>query len=161
MSNAHKFTFPGLNGARPIALGDLAGRVVLLVNVASACGFTPQYRALQQLHEAKAEKGLTVIGAPCNDFGRQEPNSELEISAFCEKNYAVTFPMTGKIEILGAHRHPFYDWISKSVGEAALPKWNFHKYLIGKDGTLAGSYPPNTAPLSPEFLAEIKAALEA
>lgn len=161
MSNAHDFTFPGLNGADPIALKDLAGRAILLVNVASACGFTPQYRALQQLHEAKSAKGLTVIGAPCNDFGRQEPGEEASISAFCNETYAVTFAMTGKIEIIGAGRHPFYEWIGKSLGETALPKWNFHKYLIGKDGALAGSYPSNTAPLAPEFLAEIKAALEA
>jgi glutathione peroxidase len=159
VATAHDFTFPGLNGAAPINLKDYAGKVVLLVNVASACGFTPQYRALQQLSEARSTRGLVVVGAPSNDFGRQESGSEEEIAAFCDRTYGVTFPMTGKIEIVGAGRHPFYRWVGEELGEDALPKWNFHKYIIGKDGALVGTFAPATAPLGPELVSSIADAL--
>ncbi len=161
MATAHDFTFPRLGGGEPIALREFAGRPVLLVNVASACGFTPQYKALQQLSEARSTKGLVVLGAPSNDFGAQESGTEAEIAAFCSGTYGVTFPMTGKIEIVGRNRHPFYEWIRTELGEGALPKWNFHKYVIGKDGSIVGAFPSSMAPLGPELVASIADALAA
>ena len=161
MATAHDFVFPRLGGGAPIAMKDFAGKPVLLVNVASACGFTPQYTALQQLSQARSTKGLVVLGAPSNDFGQQEAGTEAEIAAFCSGAYGVTFPMTGKVEIVGANRHPFYQWVGKELGEDALPKWNFHKYLIGKDGAIAGTFPSSMAPLGPELVARIADALAA
>jgi glutathione peroxidase len=161
MVNAHEFTFPRLGGGAPISLREFAGRAVLLVNVASACGFTPQYNGLQDLHDAKERHGLTVLGAPCNDFGRQEPGDDAAIAGFCSTTYGVTFPMTGKIEIVTPTRHPFYEWVLTTLGEGALPKWNFHKFLIGKSGELAGSFGPSVTPLGPEMLGGVKAALDA
>jgi glutathione peroxidase len=160
MSNAHDFTFSRLGGGAAIALREFAGKPVLVVNVASACGLTPQYRGLQALHEGARERGLVVLGVPCNDFGAQESAGEAEIAGFCETNYGVTFPMTGKVAIVdtGA-RHPFYAWIADELGEDALAKWNFHKYLVGKDGALAGAFSSRVAPEDAELLRAIDAAL--
>lgn len=161
LTNAHEFSFAKLNGDGQIDLRDYAGKVVLVVNVASQCGFTPQYRELEALWQAKANHGLVIIGVPSNDFGHQERGSEAEIAAFCDKSYRVTFPMTAKAEILGANRHPFYQWIAREVGADALPRWNFHKFLIGKDGNLEGSFPAKAAPLSAEIVTAIEKALAA
>ena len=161
MPTAHDFTFTRLNGGAPIALKDYAGKAVLLVNVASACGLTPQYKALQQLSEARSAKGLVVLGVPSNDFGAQESGTEAGIATFCTGTYGVTFPMTGKVEIVGANRHPFYQWVRDELGEGALPKWNFHKYLIGKDGSLAGTFASTMAPLGPELASSIADTLSA
>jgi glutathione peroxidase len=161
MTTAHAFTFAALTGGSDIRLKDHAGRVILLVNVASQCGFTPQYRALQQLHEAKAGQGLVIIGAPCNDFGRQEPGSAQDIAGFCETTYRTTFAMTAKIDIIGANRHPLFEWLKTEHGDGALPKWNFFKYLFGKDGALLDIFPSNVTPLSPDMLTPIKKALDA
>jgi glutathione peroxidase len=162
MANAHAFSFAKLDEPGEIRLADYAGKVVLVVNVASACGFTSQYRDLESLYEAKSGKGLVVIGAPCNDFGGQEPGSEADIRQFCDASYHVTFPMAAKVEIAAAgKRHPFYEWISKQLGESALPRWNFHKYVIGKDGGLAGAFPSKAAPLGPDLLGAIDKALAA
>ncbi len=161
MATAHDFTFERLGGGAPIAMKDFSGKVVLLVNVASACGFTPQYKALQQLSEARSTKGLVVLGAPSNDFGRQESGTEAEIAAFCSRTYGVTFPMTGKVEIVGANRHPFYEWVGQELGEGALPKWNFHKYLIGKNGAIVGAFPSSAEPLGAELVSSIADALSA
>ena len=161
MPTAHDFSFNRLNGGDPIALKDFAGHPVLLVNVASACGLTPQYKALQQLSEARSTKGLVVLGVPSNDFGGQESGSEKEIAAFCGREYGVTFPMTGKVGIVGEDRHPFYQWVSEELGSDALPKWNFHKYLIGKDGALIGTFASTSAPLGPELASSIADALSA
>lgn len=156
MTTAHDFSFTKLASGEPLNLSDYAGKAVLIVNVASACGLTPQYRDLEALYQAKAKKGLVVLGAPCNDFGAQESGSESEIGAFCDTNYHVTFPMTGKVDIVAADkRHPFYAWIAKELGEEALPRWNFHKYLIGKDGRLIESFGSKEAPLSPELVSAI------
>ena len=157
--SAHEFEFPRLGGGAPISLRDFGGSAVLVVNVASACGFTPQYRELQNLWEAKSDKGLVILGVPCNDFGRQEGGAEGEIASFCDQNYHVTFPMTGKVDIIGADRHPFYEWVRYELGDNALPKWNFHKYLVDRHGALAGSFNPQTAPLGPEILSRIRQAL--
>lgn len=162
MSNAHDFSFKTLSDGAALPLSAFDGKVVLLVNVASACGFTSQYRDLEQLFEAKRDKGLVVIGVPCNDFGAQEPGDEAKIRTFCDETYHVAFPMAGKVEIVSkANRHPFYQWIAAELGEAALPRWNFHKYLIGKDGALVGAFPSKAAPLGPEVLGAIKEALSA
>lgn len=160
MTTAHDFSFAALDGPGEIKLADYAGKAVLIVNVASACGFTSQYRDLESLYEAKAEKGLVVIGVPCNDFGQQEPGDAREIREFCDTSYHVTFPMAAKVEITApARRHPFYQWIAEELGEGALPRWNFHKYLVGKDGAIVGAYSPKTAPLAPDMLEAIKGAL--
>jgi len=162
MTTAHDFSFAKLDQPGEINLADYAGKVVLLVNVASACGFTSQYRDLEALYEAKVGKGFVIIGVPCNDFGHQEPGDAREIREFCDTSYHVTFPMTAKVEIVpSARRHPFYQWVADELGDGALPRWNFHKYLIGKDGTLEGAYGSKTAPLAPDMLEAIKAALTA
>ena len=162
MTNAHDFSFAKLDEPGEIKLADYAGKAVLVVNVASACGFTSQYRDLESLYEAKAAKGLIIIGVPCNDFGHQEPGEAREIREFCDTSYHVTFPMTDKVEISApARRHPFYQWVADELGDSALPRWNFHKYLIGKDGALIGAYGSKTAPLAPDMLDAIKDALTA
>ena len=162
MTTAHDFSFAKLDEPGEIKLADYAGKAVLVVNVASACGFTSQYRDLEALYEAKVGKGLVVVGVPCNDFGHQEPAAERDIREFCDTSYHVTFPMTGKVAIVPEERrHPFYQWIADEFGESALPRWNFHKYLIGKHGELIGSYGSKTAPLAPDLLEAIKDALAA
>lgn len=160
MTTAHDFTFAKLDEPGEIKLSDYAGKAILVVNVASACGFTSQYRDLEALYEAKAQKGLVVVGVPCNDFGHQEPAPEKEIREFCDTSYHVTFPMTSKVEITARERrHPFYKWIAEELGESALPRWNFHKYLVGKDGQLIEAFPSKAAPLGPDMLEAIKGAL--
>jgi glutathione peroxidase len=162
MTTAHDFSFAKLDEPGEIKLEDYRGKAVLVVNVASACGFTPQYRDLEALYEAKAGKGLVVIGVPCNDFGHQEPGAAKEIREFCDTSYHVTFPMTAKVDITTTDkRHPFYKWVAEELGESALPRWNFHKYLIGKDGRLVESFSPKAAPLGPEVLEAIKEELTA
>jgi glutathione peroxidase len=161
MATAYDYTFTRLDSDEPLPLSQFEGSALLVVNVASACGYTPQYRDLQALHEAKAGKGLIVIGVPCNDFGAQEAGAEADIRSFCDAQYHVTFPMTGKVEIVGAGRHPFYQWIALEAGESALPRWNFHKYLIGRDGQLIDGFPSSAAPLGPAMLDAIKKALAA
>lgn len=158
MSNAHDFSFAKLDADGEIKLADYAGKAVLVVNVASACGFTSQYRDLEALYAAK--RGIIVVGVPCNDFGAQESGTEHEIRGFCDKSYQVTFPMTAKVDIVApAKRHPFYGWIAQELGESALPRWNFHKYLIGKDGALIEAFPSKAAPLGPQMLEAIDKAL--
>jgi glutathione peroxidase len=127
---------PSLHGGRP----------VLVVNTASFCGYTPQYRDLEALRRRFAERGLVVLGVPSNDFGQQEPGSAAEIKEFCAANYSVDFPLTEKCRVIGAEAHPFYRWIADTLGEAGTPRWNFHKYLVGPDGQLAGAWPAQIAP---------------
>ena len=162
MTTAHDFSFAKLDEPGEINFKDYAGKAVLVVNVASACGFTPQYRDLEALYEAKAGKGLVIVGVPCNDFGHQENGTAKEIREFCDTSYHVTFPMTAKVEIVSpAKRHPFYQWVADQMGETALPRWNFTKYLIGKDGSLVEAFSPKDAPLGPNMLDAIKTALSA
>lgn len=134
----------------------LKGRVVLFVNVASKCGFTKQYGGLQALHAAHKDRGLVVVGVPSNDFKGQEPGTAEEIAAFCSATYGVDFPLTEKIQVVGAARHPLYTWLTAGRGE---PKWNFHKYLVDRSGRVVGEFPSKVAPDSPELLAAIEAAL--
>jgi glutathione peroxidase len=158
MTSAHDFTLPSIGGGE-IRLKDFAGEAVLLVNTASECGFTPQYRDLEALWRERKGKGLVVLGVPSNDFGAQEPGTNADVQAFCEKNFAVTFPLSGKQKVIGPSAHPLYRWIAGELGEGAAPKWNFHKYLIGPDGALAGAWPSKVAPKSPEIAKAIAEAL--
>ena len=141
-------TYTTLDG-RPARLDDFAGRVLLIVNTASRCGFTPQYAGLEALHRKYRESGLTVIGFPCNQFGAQEPGSEADIAQFCAVNYGVTFPLAGKIEVNGPGTHPIFRWLKQAapgVGGTEAIKWNFTKFLVGRDGQVAGRYAPLTPP---------------
>lgn len=158
--SAHDFDFKGIDG-NPILLSSFSGRPVMIVNTASACGFTPQYADLQALWRRYRDRGLAVLGVPSNDFGAQEPGTEAQIQEFCETTYGVDFPMTAKQSVIGAAAHPFYRWIVDEVGEAAAPKWNFHKYLIGPDGELAGLWPSKVKPLDPEITGKIEELLSA
>lgn len=140
-------------------MSSFEGTVVLLVNTASFCGFTPQYEGLQEVWRTYRDRGLVVLGVPSNDFGRQEPGTEAEIKAFCEVNFAVDFPMTTKEHVRGPEAHPFYRWAAAELGAGAAPRWNFHKYLIGPDGRLVASFPTGVEPGSTEVTREIEAQL--
>ncbi|MEK9947313.1 MAG: glutathione peroxidase [Alphaproteobacteria bacterium] len=157
--SAHEYSFESIDGEGTIALGQLAGKPVLIVNTASACGFTPQYEGLQELWQTYRDRGLVVLGVPSNDFGAQEPGSEDEIKTFCTSKFQVDFPMTKKQRVIGGDAHPFYQWIASSVSEDAAPKWNFHKYLVGPDGALAGIFPSKVEPMGDELTAQIEALL--
>ncbi len=156
--SAHDYSFTTIDG-KPLALKDLAGKAVLVVNVASYCGFTPQYTDLQELHETYGPRGLVVLGVPSNDFGAQEPRGEAEIAKFCDSMYGVTFPLTAKQKVIGPDAHALYGWIAAQAGEGGAPKWNFHKYLIGKDGSLLGAWPSRVRPRSSEIAEAVEAAL--
>jgi glutathione peroxidase len=157
--SAHDYVFTAIDG-KPMKMSDFRGKAVLVVNTASECGLTPQYAGLQSLYDRYKAKGLVVLGVPSNDFGGQEPGSEAEIEEFCATNYKVSFPMTAKNRVIGGEAHPLYRWVVDEAGEAAAPKWNFHKYLIGKDGALAGTFGSRTAPDAPEVVDAIEAALK-
>jgi glutathione peroxidase len=156
--NAHSFEFSTITG-QALPLSDYEGKTVLVVNTASRCGLTPQYRELQGLWERYKARGLVVLGVPCNDFGAQEPGTEAEVMSFCEVNYGVDFPLTSKQSVIGADAHPFYKWVGEVAGEDALPKWNFHKYLIGPDGELAQVFGSKVPPLDEALVKDIEALL--
>lgn len=147
MTALYDFTAKTLDG-KERSLADYSGRVVLVVNTASKCGFTPQYKGLQELHEAYADKGLAIIGFPCNQFGGQEPGGSGEIEEFCQVNYGVTFQMMEKINVNGDDAHPLFKWLreQKSGVMGNKIKWNFTKFLIGKDGQVIERYAPATKP---------------
>jgi len=138
----------------PKKLADFRGKVLLVVNTASQCGFTPQYAGLEKLYERYKDRGLVILGFPCNQFGAQEPGSAAEIGAFCQKNYGVSFPMFAKIEVNGASTHPLYRYLKKEkpgilgpLGGGAI-KWNFTKFLVNRQGQVVARYAPSTKPLS-------------
>ena len=149
MSNrtAYDFTLDTLAGA-PLPLRRFEGKPILLVNTASKCGFTPQYEALQALWSHYQPRGLMVIGAPCNDFAGQEPGGAEEISRFCATNYGVSFPMTAKLHVRGREIHPLFAWLGEQGGILSRPRWNFYKYLIGRDGQLRTWFTSVTGPMS-------------
>ena len=127
---------------------EMNGKTILLVNVASNCGFTKQYDELQQLYDEYKNRGLIVIGVPSNQFGGQEPGTESEIKDFCETNFNITFPITSKYDVKGSNAHPIYLWAKETFGKSAVPKWNFHKILINKEGKVEDTYLSFTNPLS-------------
>ncbi|WP_029029771.1 glutathione peroxidase [Salinarimonas rosea] len=153
---AHVFSFDAIDGGR-IDLADFRGRPILVVNTASRCGFVNQLAGLQTLHERYGPRGLVVLGVPSNDF-RQELADEAAIAAFCEGTYGVTFPLAARTRVVGEAAHPFYAWAARErPGEA--PRWNFHKYLVGRDGTIAATFFTPTEPTDPRIRAAIERAL--
>lgn len=148
MSNVHDFTVTALTGA-PVDLSQYRGKVMLIVNTASKCGFTPQYKGLEELHRQFGERGLEVLGFPCNQFGGQEPGDANEIGAFCEKNYGVSFSLFDKIDVNGSDAEPLFKYLKHAapglLGSEAI-KWNFTKFLIRKDGSVFKRYAPQTKP---------------
>ncbi|MFN7123398.1 MAG: glutathione peroxidase [Hydrogenophaga sp.] len=159
MSSIHDFEALSIDG-KPVSLAQFKGKPLLIVNTASACGFTPQFGGLEKLHKTYGERGLVVLGFPCNQFGSQDPGSNDEIASFCQLNYGVTFPMMGKINVNGAEAHPLYQWLTAEapglLGSKAI-KWNFTKFLVGKDGRVIKRYAPQDAP--EKLAADIEAAL--
>jgi glutathione peroxidase len=147
---------------KPASLGDFAGETLLIVNVASKCGLTPQYEGLERLHERFAGRGFSVVGFPCNQFGGQEPGTAEEIQEFCSTTYGVTFPMFSKVEVNGPDRHPVYAELTAvpdAEGEAGDIQWNFEKFLVDGDGAVVARYRPRTDPESAELVAAIEARL--
>ncbi len=158
MTTAYDFEFIAIDG-KPLPLKKFNGEALLVVNVASKCGFTPQYTGLQKLYSEYHARGFEVIGVPCNQFLWQEPAKETEIAAFCAVRYSVEFPMTEKTAVKGSHAHPFYKWAREQLGKAAHPAWNFHKLLIGKQGQPLAAFKSSVEPLDPKLKAAIEAAL--
>ena len=137
-------------------LSKLKGKTILLVNVASNCGFTKQYDDLQNLYESYKNKGLVVIGMPSNQFGGQEPGSETEIKKFCETNFNITFQMTSKYDVKGDNAHPIYIWAKETFGKSTVPKWNFHKILINKEGKVEDTFASFTNPMSKKIINKLE-----
>lgn len=156
---AHKYDFVSIEGdAMPMS--GFAGKAVLVVNTASFCGYTGQYKGLQALYERYRGRGLVVLGVPSNDFGSQEPGTASEIKEFCETTYDITFPMTEKQVVRGEDAHPFYKWARDRLGEAGAPRWNFHKILIGPDGSAVAGWPSVTKPESDAIISAIESVLK-
>ena len=149
------FKINSINGEN-LDLSKFNGKTILLVNVASKCGFTKQYDDLQKLYDDFKDKGLVVIGVPTNQFGGQEPGTESEIKNFCETNFNITFPMTSKYEVKGDNAHPIYIWARDSFGKSTVPKWNFHKILINKDGKIEDTFASFTGPISKKIINKIE-----
>lgn len=156
---AYDFSFKTLSGEQPMPLDDYKGKVLLVVNTASHCGFTKQYEGLEKLYQENKEKGFVVIGVPANDFGGQEPGSNEEIASFCKKNYGVSFPMTSKEVVSGDAAHPFYKWAKAELGFGTAPKWNFHKYLVNRQGKVIDHFNSTTSPEASNLKRAIEAAL--
>lgn len=155
MPSAHDFSAPSISG-EDTSLAQFKGKTLLVVNVASACGLTPQYEGLQALHAQYGERGLAVLGFPCNQFGAQEPGSEAEIQQFCSSRYGVEFPLFAKIEVNGAGRHPLYQFL---IGDGEDISWNFEKFLVDGQGQTIARFAPRTAPDDPELVNAIERAL--
>ncbi|MBS3997536.1 MAG: glutathione peroxidase [Hydrogenophaga sp.] len=160
MPSIHDFEVQSIDG-QPVALDQFRGQPLLIVNTASACGFTPQFGGLEKLHQRYASQGLVVLGFPCNQFGGQDPGTNEAIAAFCQKNFGVSFPMMAKVDVNGASAHPLYQWLTAEapglLGSKAI-KWNFTKFLVGKDGRVLRRYAPQDAPekLSKDIEAALK-----
>ncbi len=161
MPGIYDFSALQIDG-KPVALKKFKGKAMLIVNTASACGFTPQFAGLEKLHQTYGAKGLVVLGFPCNQFGAQDPGNNQTIAEFCQLNYGVSFPMMAKIDVNGAQAAPLYQWLSTEapglLGSKAI-KWNFTKFLVGKDGAVIRRYAPTDTPQS--LAADIEAALSA
>ena len=147
---AHEFSFKSIDGGK-INLQNYKDNVIVVVNVASRCGFTNQYEDLQNLWSKYKDKNLVVVGVPTNNF-KQEPGSNKDIKDFCETNFNIDFPMTEKMDVIGGNAHPFFKWTKENHGRSAVPKWNFHKIIIGKDGKVADTFTSITKPSSKKFI---------
>ena len=161
MTSFYDFSATSIDG-HTHALADYRGHVVLVVNTASACGFTPQLEGLQQLHQRYADRGLVILGFPCNQFGQQDKGSNAEIANFCQRNYGVTFPMMSKVDVNGAHAHPLFTWLkaqAPGILGTEMIKWNFTKFLLGRDGRVLQRFAPRDTPQS--LSSAIEAALQA
>ena len=154
-SSVHEFSMKSIDG-KQTSLADYKGKVVLFVNVASQCGYTPQYSGLQSLYEKYEGKGLVIVGVPANDFGSQEPGSDAEIKTFCSRNYNVTFPMLSKVVVKGSDKVPLYEYLTQTGGEV---KWNFTKFLVGKDGKVRARFESGTKPDAKELSNAVEQAL--
>ncbi len=148
--DAYDYKFDSINGGQ-IKLSDYKGKVIVIVNVASRCGYTPQYADLQSLYNNYKDKNLVVIGVPTNNF-KQEPGSNNQIKDFCETNFGITFPMTEKINVIGANSHPFFKWAKDDFGISAIHKWNFHKIIVDKNGKVKDTFASFTKPSSKKFI---------
>ena len=148
---AYDFNFKDLDGS-PLNLSNYKGKVIVAINVASQCGFTNQYEDMQQVWEKYQSKGIVILGIPSNDFGKQEPGSNQDIKNFCEAKFGISFPMTEKVSVKGSEAHPFYIWAQKNYGKSAIPKWNFHKIIIDKNGKIAETFSSITNPSSKKFI---------
>lgn len=161
MSSIYDFEAQSIDG-KAVSLAQFRGKPLLIVNTASACGFTPQFGGLEKLHQTYGSRGLVVLGFPCNQFGSQDPGSNDEISSFCQLNYGVSFPMMSKVDVNGDAAHPLYQWLTAEapglLGSKAI-KWNFTKFLVGKDGRVIKRYAPQDAP--EKLGADVEAALAA
>jgi len=148
---AYDFQFKDLDGSA-LSLSEYKGKVIIAVNVASQCGFTKQYEDMQNIWDKYQAKGIVMLGIPSNDFGNQEPGTSKEIKNFCEAKFGITFPMTEKVIVKGLEAHPFYIWARENYGKSAIPKWNFHKIIIDKDGKIAATFSSITKPSSKKFI---------
>ena len=155
---AYNFMFKDLDGSS-LNLSKYKGKIIVVVNVASQCGFTNQYEDMQKVWIKYQDKGVVMLGIPSNDFGKQEPGSAEEIKNFCETKFGITFPMTQKVSVKGENAHPFYIWARENYGKSAIPKWNFHKIIIGKDGKVLDTFASLTNPSSKKFIKAIEKAL--
>ena len=156
---AYDFSFNDLDGSL-LNLSEYKDKVIIVVNVASQCGFTSQYDDMQKIWERYQKKGVIMLGIPSNDFGNQEPGSNKDIKKFCEAKFGITFPMTEKVFVKGETAHPFYKWAKKNHGKSAIPKWNFHKIIISKSGKIEDTFTSVTNPASKKFITAIERALD-
>jgi len=156
---AYDFKFNDLDGEN-LNLSEYKDKVIVVINVASKCGFTNQYEDMQKIWEKYQEKGMVMIGVPSNDFGSQEPGNNEDIKNFCEAKFGITFPMTEKVIVKGKNVHPFYKWAKENYGSSAVPKWNFHKIIIDKNGKIFDTFASITRPSSKRFILSIEKALE-
>ncbi len=159
--NAYSYSFKDINEEDTINLSDYKGKTLVVVNTASLCGFTYQYDGLQKLYDDYKDQGLVVLGVPSNDFGNQESGTNSEVKEFCESTFSITFPLTEKNVVKGKDAHPFFKWSKKELGFiGGVPRWNFHKIIIGKDGNAIAGYTALTRPSSKKFISEIEKALQ-
>ena len=156
---AYDFDFKDLDGST-LSLSDYRNKVIVVVNVASQCGFTKQYEDMQKIWDKYQEKGIVLLGVPSNDFGKQEPGSNEDIKNFCEAKFGITFPITEKVSVKGVNAHPFYKWAKENYGRSAVPKWNFHKIIIGRNGKIEDTFASITNPSSKKFMKSIEKALD-
>ena len=152
---AYDFNFKDLDGT-DLELNEYKGKVIIVVNVASKCGFTKQYEDMQKIWEKYQSKGIIMLGVPSNDFGNQEPGTSSDIKNFCEAKFGISFPMTEKVTVKGDDAHPFYLWAKKNYGKSAVPKWNFHIIIINRDGKIDDTFSSITNPSSKKFIIAIE-----